>query len=82
MRHIQKFNESLDSSEKLENAFDKFIGNASELGEITHYEKDHGSGVSTSETAFEAVKEYGKLLEELNKKFDIFKNIVYEEFAQ
>lgn len=65
----------------VEKTFDKFIENANELGEIAHYEDGHGAGVSTKETALDAVKEYENLLNKLNQSFNTFKAAVNKQYT-
>lgn len=76
MKHIKKFTEAKKhqtQEDMMEDAFYKFINDAKELGEIARAEEGHGAGVSDSQSAFDAISEYGKILEELNESFLRFK---------
>ena len=80
MKHLQKFNEAkgrkeVDPTEKIDDLFFEFIEKLSELGEIAHYEQSHSNFVSSDkESVNDTINEYGKLLSEVNQKFEAFKS--------
>ena len=80
MKHLQNFNEAkgrkeVDSTEKIDDLFFEFIEKLSELGEIAHSEQSHSNFVSSNkESVDDAINEYGKLLSEVNQKFEAFKS--------
>ena len=79
MKHIKKFNEAkknkeVDHFEELDELFFSFIEELSELGRIARSEQSHSNFVSTEKNSVDdAMDEYGKFLEKVNKKFDDFK---------
>lgn len=78
MKRLKKTNESngkIDPYEKLDNLFFNFIKELSQLGEIAHSEESH-SNFSSSEkkSVYNSIKEYGDLLDKVNKKFNTFKS--------
>ncbi len=79
MKHISKFNEAkknkeVNHFEELDELFFSFIEELSELGKIARTEQNHSNFVSTEKNSVDdAINEYGKLIEKVNKKFDNFK---------
>lgn len=84
MKHLQKFNEvkgrkEIDPTEKIEDTFFEFIAKLSELGEIANSEQGHSDFThsnfvsSDKESVDDVINEYGKLLSEVNQKFEAFK---------
>lgn len=80
MKHLQKFNEAkgrreVDPTEKIEDTFFEFIEKLSKLGKIANSEQSHSNFVSSDkESVDDAISEYGKLLSEVNQKFEAFKS--------
>lgn len=80
MKHLQKFNDAkgrkeIDPTEKIEDTFFEFIAKLSELGEIANSEQSHSNFVSSEKDSVDdAISEYGKLLSEVNQKFEAFKS--------
>ncbi len=80
MKHLQKFNEAkgrkeVDPAEKIDGLFFEFIEKLSEVGKIARSEQSHSNFVSSDkESVDDAINEYGKLLSEVNQKFEAFKS--------
>lgn len=80
MKHLQKFNEAkgrkeIDPTEKIDDLFFEFIEKLAEVGEIAHSEQSHSNFVSSEKDSVDdAISEYGKLLSEVNQKFEAFKS--------
>jgi hypothetical protein len=81
MKHLQKFNEAkgrnreIDPAEKMNDLFFEFIEKLSEVGGIARSEQSHSNFVSSDkESVDDTINEYGKLLSEVNKKFETFKS--------
>lgn len=81
MKHLHKFNEAkknkeVDPTEKIDELFFEFIEKLSELGKIARSEQSHSNFVSDDkESVDDAINEYGKLLSEVNQKFEQFKSV-------
>jgi hypothetical protein len=79
MKHLQKFNEAkgrkeIDPTEKIDSTFDDFIEKLAEVGKIARSEQSHSNFVSSEKDSVDdAINEYGKLLSEVNQKFEAFK---------
>ena len=81
MKHIRKFNEAknrnkqIDPTEKIDSTFDDFIEKLAEVGKIARSEQSHSNFVSSEKDSVDdAISEYGKLLSEVNQKFEAFKS--------
>jgi len=67
-------NKEVDQFEKLDDSFESFINELSELGKIARSEQSHSNFDATEkESVKDAIKEYGEFLNKVNKKFDDIK---------
>lgn len=91
MKHLQKFNEAkvpkkvkeFDPFEKMDELFFSFIEELSEAGKIARSEQSHSNYRSEEKSEVDsAIKEYGDLLNKVNKKFEKFKSTLEEHYKK